>query len=206
VVAWGNSSVVARENSSVVARENSSVVARENSSVVAWGSVCVRIYSEIKSLSLFGFSVLFKPFDLSFSFKKESTCIIQEVRPQKYLQREGIAEDNGAVILFKRVSKDFITQEGCKNETKWQVGSTVTHSAWNPSESESGEGKFHACSRPYFCDEFRNKMNDRYIAIQVNTDDLYEWENPCYQHKIAFRKCRVLHEVDRAGRRINREP
>ena len=44
VVAWGNSSVVARENSSVeawgnsfvVARENSSVVARGNSSVVAW--------------------------------------------------------------------------------------------------------------------------------------------------------------------------
>ena len=49
VEAWGNSSVVARENSSVeargnssvVARGNSSVVARENSSVEAWGNSSV---------------------------------------------------------------------------------------------------------------------------------------------------------------------
>jgi hypothetical protein len=41
VVAWGNSSVVARENSSVEAWGNSSVVARGNSSVVAWGNSSV---------------------------------------------------------------------------------------------------------------------------------------------------------------------
>ena len=72
VEAWGNSSVEARGNSSVEAWGNSSVEAwgnssveaRGNSSVVARGNVCVRIFAEIKALSLFGFSVLFQPFDL----------------------------------------------------------------------------------------------------------------------------------------------
>ena len=51
VVAWGNSSVVARENSSVEAWGNSFVVARENSSVVAWGnsSVVARENSSVEA-------------------------------------------------------------------------------------------------------------------------------------------------------------
>ena len=44
VVAWENSSVVARENSSVVARGNSSVVAGENSSVEAMGNSSVEAW------------------------------------------------------------------------------------------------------------------------------------------------------------------
>jgi len=44
VVAWGNSSVVARGNSSVEAWENSSVVAWENSSVVARGNSSVEAW------------------------------------------------------------------------------------------------------------------------------------------------------------------
>ena len=71
VEAWGNSSVVARGNSSVVAWENSSVEAWENSSVVARGTSSVRIFSSIKKLLCYGFSVVIKPFDLKFKFKKE---------------------------------------------------------------------------------------------------------------------------------------
>ena len=218
VEAWGNSSVVAWENSSVVARENSSVVARGNSSVVAWGNssvvamenssvvargnVCVRIFAEIKALSLFGFSVLFQPFDLKFKFKKEKTCRVQKFKPQKYLDREGISVEDGAVILFKRVSSDFKTQESTKNETLWAIGSTVTHPSWNPTSGECGEGKFHACSRPYFCDEFRNICGDKYIALSIKISDLYEWENPQYPHKIAFREGVVLYECDNHGRKL----
>ncbi len=219
VEAWGNSSVVARGNNSVVARgnssveawgnssveawENSSVVARGNSSVEAWGNVCVRIFAEIKALSLFGFSVLFQPFDLKFKFKKEKTCHVQKFAPQKYLDREGIPQDNGAVILFKRVSSDFKTQEGTKNETLWAIGSMVSHPAWKPTSGECGEGKFHACSRPYFCDEFRGgSHDDKYIAIKIKVADLHEWEKPLYPHKIAFREGLVLSEVDKHGREI----
>ena len=210
VVAWGNSSVEAWENSSVDARGNSSVKAMEKSSVVAWGNssvvargnVCVRIFAEIKALSLFGFSVLFQPFDLKFKFKKEKTCRVQKFKPQKYLDREGISVEDGAVILFKRVSSDFKTQESTKNETLWAIGSTVTHPSWNPTSGECGEGKFHACSRPYFCDEFRNTCGDKYIALSIKISDLYEWENPQYPHKIAFREGVVLYECDKHGRKL----
>ncbi len=218
VVAWENSSVKARENSSVEAWENSSVVAWENSSVEAWenssveawgnssvearGSVSVRIFTSIKSLCLYGFSVLFIPFDLKFKFKKEETCLVQKVIPQKYLDREGIKSEKGCVILYKRVSKDFLTQEGQQWETKWLIGTTNTHPNWNPKKAECGEGKYHACSRPYFCDEFRNKVDDRYIAIKIKVADLYEWENPSYPHKISFRQGEILYEVDKFGKKI----
>ena len=178
------------------------VEARGNSSVVARGNVCVRIFAEIKTLSLFGFSVLFRPFDLKFKFKKEKTCHIQKYKPQKYLDREGIPVEDGAVILFKRVSSDFKTQEGTKNETLWSIGSTVSHPAWKPTTAECGEGKFHACSRPYFCDGFRSNQGDKYIAIKIKVADLHEWEKPQYPHKIAFREGVVLHEVDKHGRKV----
>jgi hypothetical protein len=218
VVAWGNSSVEARENSSVVARgnssvvawgnssveamENSSVEARGNSSVEARGAVSVRIFSDIKSLSLFGFSVLFKPIDLKFKFKKEKTCYVQNIKPQPYLEREGVPQKQGFVVLYKKTSHDFKTQEGTKNETLWAIGTKVTHPAWNPGNAECGEGKFHACSRPYFCDEFRSNKGDRYVAIKTRVVDLYEWDNPQYPHKIAFREGRVLYECDKHGKEI----
>jgi hypothetical protein len=202
VEARGNSSVVAWGNSSVVAWENSSVVAWENSSVVAWENSCIRIWSRIKKLTMFGFSVLFVPFDLKFHVKKEKTCTIQKFKQQPCLEREGIKQTRGGVILFKRVSHDFKTQEGTENETLWTIGTIVTHPAWNPNCGECGEGKFHACSRPYFCDEFRSKQKDRYIAVKIKVADLYEWENPSYPHKIAFREGKVLYECDKYGKKL----
>jgi hypothetical protein len=203
VEAWGNSSVEARENSSVVAWGNSSVVARENSSVVARGNVFVRLLTSIKSLAVYGFSIVGMPFDLKFKFKKEKSCLVQKFHPQPYLDREGIKTIKGYVILFKKVSKDFKTQEGTKNETLWEIGSTVTHPSWEPTKEECGEHKFHAVSRPYFGDEFRNVNGDRYIAIKVKVVDLYEWTNPSYPHKIAFLEGKVLYEVDKFGKELS---
>jgi hypothetical protein len=70
---------------------------------------------------------------------------------------------------------------------------------WDPTSQECGEGKFHACSRTFFCDEFRSERGDRYVAIEVAVADLHAWKNPTYPHKIAFRTGRVLHECDRYG-------
>jgi hypothetical protein len=227
VVAWGNSSVVAWENSSVVARgnssveargnssveawenssveawENSSVEARGNSSVVAWENSLVRVCGAIAKLLLHGFAVAFLPVTINLNIEKKSPhCHVQLVKDLGWFERNAV-EESVSIILYKRVSSEFKTQEGTKNETHWLVGSSVEHPAWNPAENECGEGKFHGCSRPYFCDEFRNKAGDRYIALSVAKCDLYEWiKNPQYPHKIGFRVATVLYECDRYGKPV----
>ncbi len=159
--------------------------------------------SSITSASLGGFSCLLIPFDLKIKIKKSKTAKVQRYKKEeKYLEREGIAVNKGKVVLFKRVSKDYKTQEGTSNETSWNIGKSIEHPNWNPMEEECGAGKFHACSRPFFCDEFRNEEGDRYIAIEIAVKDLYEWKNPSYPHKIAFRKGKVLYECDRYGNKI----
>ena len=182
---------------------NSNVEARENSNVEAWGQSLVRVFSSAIKLALHGFSILSIPVSIDLKFKYEKTCLIQRYDASKYLDREGIVAKRKSVVLYKKVSSDFKTQEKTKNETLWILGSVVTHPAWEPEKEECGEGKFHACSRPYFCDEFRNVKGDRYIAVQIKLDDLYEWpRNQQYPHKIAFREGRVLYECDKHGRKL----
>ena len=199
--AW-DKRVEARGNASVVARGNASVEARENASVVAWGNALVRASSSTLKLNLKGYSLLSMPADLRLNFSAEATVAVQKYQPQKFLDREGVPVSNEKVVLYKRVSVDFKTQEGTENETLWKVGETIIHPAWEPKSGECGAGKYHACSRPYFTDEFRSTKGDRYIAIEVDFEDLYEWPNPDYPHKIAFRSGLILGEVDRFGKKM----
>jgi hypothetical protein len=204
VVARANSSVVARGNSSVVAWGNSSVEAWENSSVEAWENSVVRIFSNcLKKVALYGFAVAIVAATITVKIEKESEhCNIQVTKDLGWFERNAV-EQTPIVSLYKRVSKDFKTQEGTENETTWTIGTTLTIPEWNPVK-ECGTGKFHACSRPYFCDEFRNTAGDRYIAVSIKLEDLYEWkDNPEYPHKIAFKEGTVLYECDRFGKAIN---
>ncbi len=230
IKARGNSSVEARGNSSVVARENSSVEARGNSSVVAWGNssveargnssveawgnssvvargnVVIRVFSNcLKKVALYGFAVAFVAATITVKIEKNSKyCRVHIVNDLGWFERNAV-EQTPVIVLYKKVSKDCKTQEGTKNETLWLVGSTVIHPAWNPHNGECGEGKFHACSRPYFCDEFRNILGDRYIAISIKLEDLYEWkDSPSYPHKIGFKAGTVLYECDRFGKEIKK--
>ena len=193
---WGDRKVVARENSSVEARGNSSVEARENS--------VVRLFSNLSKIVLYGFSVLFQDINLKAKIEiKSKNVLIQKTKLLPYLKREGIEVSKGKVILYKKVSLDFKTQENTKNKTIWKIGETIEHKNFNPKEEECGEGKFHACSKPYFCDEFRNTLGDKYIAIEIEEKDLFEWkQNPQYPHKIAFKKGRVLFECNKFGKEI----
>ncbi len=202
--AWGNSSVEARENSSVVARGNSSVVARENSSVVAWENSSVKIVERAFRgiVTLFAFAAVWVPIELRNPkiHKKADTATIITYSLLPYLERNGVEIKDGKVVLYKRVSSDFKTQEETKDETLWLPGTTVVHPNWGNLNKECGEGKYHACSRPYFCDEFRSKKDDRYVAIEVKVADLHEWkDNPQYPYKIAFRECIVLYECNKMG-------
>jgi hypothetical protein len=175
---------------------------------VARGCVSVHLQSDFASVILFMFAVCFILAKGKVTKKSPTATIITpEFRKgtDGWLDHQGI-EDTEAVILFKRVSKDLKTQEGTPRETTWPIGATLEHPAWRPHTAECGAGKFHACSRPYFCDEFRNgDRSDRYIAIQIAKADLYAWPNPEYPHKIAFRKGTVLHECTRTGAPIAAE-
>jgi hypothetical protein len=205
VVAWESSHVVAWESSHVEAWESSHVVAWESSHVVAWGSVSVHCLSVSVHIEMFGFAVAMLMAKAKQCLKKSKTCTVIEPKLAKgvkgFCERDGVEQSRGSVILFKRVSKDFKTQEGTSNETLWTVGSTLEHPDWNPTARECGPGKFHACSRAYFCDQFRSEPGDRYVAIKIAVDDLHVWdENPEYPHKVAFRKGKVLFECDSFGK------
>jgi hypothetical protein len=206
VVAWGNSSVEAWGNSSVVARGNSSVVAWGNSSVVAWENVCVRLSSVLSNILLYGFCVCYvlnKIKNFKIELKSKTAQIIQpktEDNLDEWLENQ--SENKDKVILFKRVSKDLKTQENTRNETQWKIGELINHPNWKPEIAECGEGKFHCCSRPYFCDEFRTVKDDKYIAIEIEKSDLFHWKNAEYPHKIAFRAGKVLYQCDKFGRKI----
>jgi hypothetical protein len=180
-------------------------ISRGNSSVVAWGNCVVRIFSGyLKNIVLYGFAVAIVSSTITVNIEKKSEyCHVQIVKYLGWFENNGI-EKTPTVTLYKKVSKDFKTQENTKNETLWLTGSTVEHPAWNPNNGECGEGKFHACSRPYFCDEFRNNKGDRYIAISINLEDLYEWkDSPSYPHKISFRRGTILYECDKFERKLN---
>ena len=201
-------SIKSRESSqnSIKSWENShnSIESYNNSqnSIVSYNQSTNTIKTTIKSLSLYGYSVAIIPFDLDIDIKKEDTAIVQRYKEEPFLKREGIEIKGNKVVLYKRVSHDFKTQEGTKNETNCNVGNVLEHSAWDPTKEECGEGKFHAVSKPYFGDEFRNISNDKYIAIEIEVDDLYEWKNAHYIHKIAFKKGKVLYECDKFGKEV----
>jgi hypothetical protein len=137
---------------------------------------------------------------------KTATIIKPETKPGNdgWLEAHGIEQEKENVVLFKRVSSDLKTQENQPNETVWSIGKTITHNKWAPEANECGEGKFHACPRPYFCDDFRYEKGDKYIAIQINVKDLHAWsgENVQYPHKIAFREGTVLYICDRFGKEV----
>jgi hypothetical protein len=205
VVAWGNSNVVARGNSNVVAWENSNVVARENSNVVAWGSVSIHAHSEFSTIVLMAFAVCIALAKCKITKKSETATIVQPKFPKGnkgWLENEGVEPTGSTILLFKRVSKDFKTQEGTDRETLWLVGSTVTHPKWSPKDEECGSGKFHGCSRPYFADQFRSERGDRYIAIEVDLKDIHAWDEAQYPHKIAFRQGKVLFECNKFGKQV----
>ena len=162
----------------------------------------MRVLSNAIRLVAHGSSIVSMPISIRINFHHDDSVTIHTYEDQRYLEREGVEVTEGEVVLFKKVSSDFKTQEGTVNETEWKIGTTVTHKDWNTTLNECGKGKFHACSRPYFCDDFRNAPLDKYVAVQIKIEDLYEWPNATHPHKIAFREGTVLHECDKFGRKV----
>ncbi len=214
---WGNARAALWGNARAVLRENASAVLWGNARAELWGNARAELWENARAelrgnavswclsanvkIDLFGFSVAFCPLDIKAKItRKQKTAVIQRTKIEKNFHKREAVTGKAGGILYKRVSKDYLTQEGMPNETKWTVGTTVVCSKWNPKGAECGDGKFHACSRPYFCDEFRSeKPDDRYVAILVKKADTYTWPDPQYPHKIGFRQGTVLHECDWMG-------
>ena len=207
-----------RENSTlnIYGRENSTlnIDGRENSTlnIDGWGNSAIRIknvYSKF-TIRIAVFCCLWIPSDLEITVNKksETSVIIKYDNNLSYLQRHGIDVNENKVILFKRVSHDFKTQENTSNETLWLPNTTLSHKNYLPESGECGENKFHACATPFYCDDFRDTKSDKYVAIEVELKDyngfsnLYEWKNGDYPNKIAFGECKVLYECNRKGIKI----
>ena len=182
------------------------VEARGSAHVVAWGSAHVEAWGNTSTFLNSGTAEIHNGVVIAASrkgIKLHPLAVFKKLHvSENFLHDIKVSRKKTDVVLFKKVSHEYKTQENTKNETLWIVGSAVEHQNWNPAQSECGEGKFHACARPYFCDDFRSEPGDRYVAIQVAVADLYEWKNPQYPHKIAFRKGKVLYECDWMGEKL----
>ena len=204
----GNASAELRGNASAVLWGNASAELWGNASAELWGNAFSRLFSEASKVELFGSSIALLQAAGAIALRKSETAHILRQAPdpvwtvQSFIEREGIPQADGSVTLFKRVSSAFLTQEGQSWQTAWLPGTSVAHPSWEPAAAECGGGKFHACSRPYFCDEFRDVKSDRYIAVRVAIADLFAWQSPSYPHKIAFRVGEVLYECDRRGKPV----
>ena len=196
---YGEATVTACGSSTVTACGSSTVTACDSSTVRAYGSSTV--------LDLFGFAVAILWTSAIIRRKgKQAKVVRQKAMSPKtlndWVELDAVESEGAFLTLYKRVSALWLTQEGTSNETKWEPGLTLTHANYDPESQECGPGKYHACSAPFFCDEFRSEEGDRYVAIKVAKKDCYLWPNASFQHKIAFRKGLVLHEVDVNGRKI----
>ena len=205
VTAYGSATVTAHGSATVRAHDSATVRAYGSATVTAHDSATVRAHDSA-TVVLRGLAVLFL-FSLGVRVLGcGPRCVIQRCLPfetlDEYLESESVQCVDKWVLVYKRVSEEWLTQERTERETCWKPGLTVTHENFQPQSGEFGAGKFHACSLPIYCDEFRSEPTDRYVAIRVKRRDLAFWPRGNYRHKIGFRKGEVLFECDRDGRML----
>ena len=207
VRACDSATVTAYGSATVTAYDSATVRAYDSATVRAYGSATVTAYDSGASIALLGFAVGVLFAKARVTKRGKNTALVRQTpRPAKtfseWAELNHTAARRGKLTVFKRVSYDFKTREGTCNETVWRPGDTLEHPAWAPTEQECGGGKYHACAAPFFCDSYRSRAGDRYVAIEVATRDTYVWPDARHPHKIAFRKGRVLYECDVMGKKI----
>ena len=204
---YGKSSGKIYSSSPVYVYDNASIDMHSDSIAKLFNNSNVTIYNICACIEAYHNAIVYNPFN-SEKYKLFGNSI--EIKPNLVLDFTKWCEynapvkfiDSDHIILYKKISSDYKTQEYSPNETSWLPGTVVEIpiEEWNPAHRECGPGKFHACATPMMCDKFRPKNSDKYIAILVNIKDLYVWHNiPEYPEKIAFRKGIVLYECNKDG-------
>jgi hypothetical protein len=105
--------------------------------------------------------------------------------------------DGRKAVLYKRTDHEFKTTNGIH----YIVGSLVEAPDWDR-RPECGGG-LHFCIDPAGCDAFRDGKEDRYVACLVDPKDIVVHAQPEYPDKIKVKKCKVLYECDREGKKIS---
>ena len=185
--------------------ENATVHASGSATVHAWGSATVRAWDSATKLYGYEDSVFILHNGSSMTSLTNEVTVKVINKPatlDSWISKKCVQYTSEDAIIYKRVSSDFKTQEGTKNETLWIVGCQIEVPNWTPDKEECGEGKFHACDKPWHCDEFRSNIGDKYIAIKVRREDMKFWPNGFYPNKVAFKKGFVMYECDIDGNEI----
>ena len=198
VVAWDNSSVVARGNSRVEARGNSSVVAWDNSSVEARGnsSVVARENSSGKAFDNSRILIL----DKSAKFKNYMNAVIQNYVEPKYTKDifvELAEKEKGKLVLYKSVDPetlcDFYT-----GKIKYELGQTVECPDWDPDESRECGGGLHLSPTARKTQEF-NK--GKILKCLVDSEDIVVYSGSI--EKVRCKKVFPVAIVDKRGNIIS---
>ena len=168
---YDNSEATLYNNSKAILRNNSKAILHDNSTAAIYSSVA-KVEGK-NAIKMFG---------------------NHKMTMKKWITFNQAEHDKNHLYLYKRVSKDFKTQEGTPNETIWTIGKTLKVPNWNTQE-ECGEGKFHACADTSDCNQFRNRTTDIYIKLKVKKSDCHIFPNPMYLTNIAFKSAIVLEKV-----------
>ncbi len=211
VILKNGSSAVLRENSRAELWGNSSAELRENSRAELWGNSRAELWgnsraelwenSRAELRSLFSAAVLRDKNSKATGGKPKQRIALlsQTTEPREWLKLVGAQMDGKKTILYKRTSHEFETRNGIR----YLLGTLVEAPDWDP-DPECGGG-LHFCIDPTGCDAFRDGKKDRYVACLVDPKDIVIHACPEYPDKIKAKKCTVLYECDREGKKIEME-
>ena len=182
VHAYGSATVRASGSATVRAYDSATVRASDSATVHAGSHVAVHLHSSRVTVSG-GVSIDVTDLDLD----DAST----------WLAYKGIQVDAGRAVLYKAVSPDLMAGQGWR-PTKYPIGDTVTADDWR-STSACGHG-LHFGHTPDAADLYYqgDETERRYLACEVDVDTLIPLGD-----KAKAPSCRVLHEVDIAGRKVH---
>ena len=183
VEARGSSTVEARESSTVTARDSSTVTARDSSTVTAGKWTAVHLHSARATITG-GVVIDVTNLDLT--------------DPTTWCDYHGATTTDGKAIVYKAVSPELLAGQGHR-PTEYPIGGTVTAPDWS-SERACGRG-LHFSPSPAqaagYYQGYEPKNTLRYLACEVDVATLVPLED-----KVKAPSCRVLHEVDRRGRKL----
>src|SRR5690625_2796454 len=175
------STVEAWESSQVVARGSSHVEARGSSTVVAGSHVAVHLHSAHATIS--GGVII----DLT-------TLDLED--PATWLAYHGVTVADGKVAVYKAVDGDLQAGHGY-TLTAYPIGETVTADDWADSRM-CGQGLHFGVSPSQARAYYGGDGKPRFLAVEVDVETLIPLGDKC---KAAA--CRVLHEVDLHGDRVD---
>ena len=186
VVAWGHSSVVARDNSSVVAWENSSVVAWDNSSVVAWENSSVVAWgnSQVVDAHRRG----------NIKVSGNARIVYNPDNITDWASANGITITDGKIRLYKAVHKrDGKYVADWDNDFIYTIGAVAEANGFtaNPAE-DCGQG-IHMATLGWSAGYGRGWGDIALLELEADADEIVV---PLYETgKVRAPKALVIREV-----------